>query len=166
MKPKRVVTAVLLCFVGLSIAAMIYKEARAREGAAPPAANAATAPARQQSRDVAHLVVYYFHGDTRCTTCRAIEEQSHAAITGNFKEALAEGQLEWRLVNFDTPGNSHFRDDFQLSFQSVVLVEERDGKVVRWKNLADVWTKIHETPQQFEQFVVESTTAFIAGDGA
>jgi hypothetical protein len=166
MKPKVILTAMLLCFVGISIAAMIYKETRAREVATLPAAKESVPVAAEQSPAAPLVVVYYFHGDTRCTTCRAIEEQSHAAITGNFKEALAEGQLEWRLVNFDTPGNTHFRDDFQLSFQSVVLVEERDGKVVRWKNLADVWTKIHETPQQFEQFVIESTTAFIAGEGA
>lgn len=169
MKPKVIVTAALLLFVGISLAAIAVKEmggepapaaARAPGPEAPPPTEALPAEAQEE----AHYVVYYFHGNMRCQTCTAIENQSHAAITTMFADQLGSGELEWRLVNYDAPENAHFREDLQLAFQSVVLAEERGGKIVRWENLWDVWTKIHDSPQEFEEYVVDSTVTFLAGD--
>lgn len=165
MKPKTIATALLLGFVALSIGAMVVKEVRAREPVAAPLAKEIATPAPRQVQEGSRVVAYYFHGNVRCPTCISIETQSHAAVAEFFRDQIDAGRLEWRLVNYDAPENAHFRDDFQLAFQSVVLVEESGGKVVRWKNLADVWTWIHETPQEFEQYVVESTADFIAGGG-
>ena len=168
MKPKVIVTAALLLFVGISLAAIVVKEM----GAEPPPA-ASTAPESEalspsaalpaEAQEDAQYVVYYFHGNVRCQTCTAIENQSHETITTMFADQLGSGELEWRAVNYDTPENAHFRDDLQLAFQSVVLAEERAGKIVRWDNLSDVWTKIHESPQEFEEYVVDSTVTFMAG---
>jgi hypothetical protein len=168
MKPKAIVTAALLLFVGISLAAIVANEmaaepASAAATASGPDATSSTEALPVEAQEGAHYVVYYFHGDVRCQTCTAIESQSHDAITTMFADQLGSGELEWRLVNYDTPENAHFRDDFQLAFQSVVLAEERDGKIVRWENLADVWTKIHESPQEFEQYLVDSTVTFMAG---
>jgi hypothetical protein len=168
MKPKVLISAVLLLFVGVSLAAIVAKEMTAQPestaaAASQPNAHSPDQAPPAQAQEEAHYVVYYFHGNVRCKTCTAIENQSHNAITTMFADQLGSGELEWRLVNYDTPENAHFRDDFQLAFQSVVLAEERDGTIVRWENLADVWTKIHESPQEFEEYVVDSTVTFMAG---
>lgn len=167
MNLKVIVTSALLLFVGISLAAIVVKEMR--NGPAPVAAStsepdAASKPeATVDAQEESHYVVYYFHGDVRCKTCTAIENQSHDAITTMFADQLGSGELEWRLVNYDTPENAHFRDDFELAFQSVVLAEKRGGKIVRWENLDDVWTKIHESSEEFEAYVVDSTASFMAG---
>ncbi|MEQ8819430.1 MAG: nitrophenyl compound nitroreductase subunit ArsF family protein [Sumerlaeia bacterium] len=173
MKPKVIVTAALLLFVGISLAAIVVKEmgAEPAPAAATPSVPDAASPAEARTAEAlpseapeeTRFVVYYFHGNLRCKTCTNIENQSHDAITTMFADQLASGELEWRLVNFDTPEYEHFRDDFQLAFQSVVLAEERGGKIVRWENLADVWTKILGSPREFEEYVVDSTVTFMAG---
>lgn len=158
MRLKRAITAVLLAFVGLSLAAIVVKEVRRPAAPPTPSANAAA--------EASHVVAFYFHGNMRCPTCKAIEAQSQEAIGKYFADQLKSGELEWRLVNYDSPENEHFRDDFQISFQSVILTEEAGGRVSRWKNLVDVWTKIHEPPPEFEQYVVDETSAFLVGGGS
>src|SRR5690606_31216827 len=139
MKPQVMVTTALLFFVGLCLVTLVMKEMQSQP--APILATAATtemAPAATQAlNDVpdaeeARFVAYFLHGNVRCQTCIDIETYSHEAITTVFADQLKSGKLEWRTVNYDTPENAHFRDDFQLAFQSVVLAEERDGKIVRW----------------------------------
>jgi hypothetical protein len=85
------------------------------------------------------IIAYYFHTNTRCSTCRTIEAYSEEAITAGFAMELAAGTLEWRVVNMEEPENKHFVQDFQLVTKSVVLVEERSGKVLRFETLEKVW---------------------------
>lgn len=158
MQLKRAVTAVLLAFVGVSIAAIVVREARRPEP--PPTAASTTAS------ESAHVVAYYFHGSIRCTTCEAIEAQSQEAIAKFFPDQLKTGELEWRIINYDEAEHEHYREDFQLSFQSVVLAEESAGKVLRWRNLVDVWTKINEPAPEFEQYIVDETSTFLLGGGS
>ena len=168
MKPKVIVTIALLCFVGISLAAIVVKEMRSEPAPvvaqAPEPEAPSSAITSPETQEESHYVVYYFHGNKRCRTCTAIENQSHDAVTTMFADQLESGAMEWRLVNFDKPENEHFVQDFELAFQSVVLVEERGEEVLRWENLADVWTKINGSPQEFEEYVVESTADFMAGE--
>jgi hypothetical protein len=165
MNPKRIVTVALLLFVGLCLGAIVVKEMRAEpaSAAAPSAGTSPRAPMPARAEGAVHYVVFYFHGNMRCKTCKDIENQSRDAITSTFAGQIGSGALEWRSVNFDTPENKHFRDDFDLAYQSVIVAEERDGRIVRWENLADVWTKIHESPKEFEDYVVDRTASFLAG---
>ena len=48
-------------------------------------------------------------------------------------------KLVRRAVNLDEPENAHFAEDFQLTFGTVVVAENREGHAVRWKNLEKVW---------------------------
>ena len=98
---------------------------RAAEQPAGPDAAAAAAELRE-------FVAYYFHGNVRCATCRKLEAYSEEAITKGFADELASGTLAWRVVNIDEPENKHFVQDFELVTKSLVLVEYRDGEVVRF----------------------------------
>lgn len=104
------------------------------EHAAP--GKAATAP---DSIAPHHVVAYYFHTTKRCVSCRKIEAWTHEALEQAFATELAEGRLVWRTVNIDEKDNKHFVEQYKLYTKSVVLVEERDGKEVRWANLSRVW---------------------------
>lgn len=90
------------------------------------------------------VVAFYFHGNVRCATCRKIEAYADEAIHSGFSEALDDGTLTWSVVNVDEPEDKHFVEDFQLVTRSVVLAEYRDGKVVRFKNLDQVWQLVRD----------------------
>lgn len=107
------------------------------------------------------VVAYYFHGHKRCSTCRKLEAYSQEAIVGGFAAELSSGELEWRVVNVDEKANSHFTTDFELVTKSVVLVEYRDGEVVRWKNLKLVWQLVGDE-DGFVRYVRDETRDFLA----
>ena len=136
-------TLVILLFAGLSMA---------------------ETPAR--SEDVtseasdSEIIAYYFHGNFRCGTCRKLEAYSKEAITKGFVDELKSGQLIWRTVNTDEKENKHFTEDFQLVTKSVVLVEYRNGKVERFKNLKLVWQLVGDE-DGFIRYVRNETRTFL-----
>ncbi len=127
---------------------------------APQAAVAGEAETVAAKPDDA-VVAYYFHGNKRCSTCRKLEAYSEEAVVGGFAPELESGELEWRVVNTDEKANSHFTTDFELVTKSVVLVEYRDGDVVRWKNLKLVWRLVGDE-DGFVRYVRDETREFLA----
>jgi len=107
------------------------------------------------------VVAYYFHGNKRCSTCRKLEAYSQEAIAGGFAAELEAGELEWRVVNVDEKANEHFVTDFELVTKSVVLVEYRDGEVVRFRNLKLVWQLVGDE-DGFVRYVRDETRDFLA----
>jgi hypothetical protein len=85
------------------------------------------------------VIAYYFHTNTRCSTCIKIEQYSHEAIEQGFPNELKGGKLEMRIVNYESPENRHFMQDYKLVSKSLVLVNLVDGKQTKWTNLKLVW---------------------------
>jgi len=120
--------------------------------AAPGGAAAAPAPAVP-----AGVLVYYFHGTTRCATCKTIEAYAHEAVASAFAPELKAGSLEWTVVNVDEPANQHFTRDFQLYTRSVVVVDAKDPK--RFKVLDRVWQLVGDKAA-FQKYVEQEIRAF------
>ena len=106
------------------------------------------------------VVAFYFHGNVRCATCKKIEAYADEAVHSGFAESLEDGDLAWQVVNIDEPENRHFVQDFQLVTRSVVLVEYRDGQVVRWENLDKVWQLVR-SKDLFVEYVQNETQEFL-----
>jgi hypothetical protein len=85
------------------------------------------------------VIAYYFHTNTRCSTCIKIEQYSHEAIEQGFPNELKNGTLEMRIVNYENPENRHFMQDYKLVSKSLVLVNLVNGKQTKWTNLKLVW---------------------------
>lgn len=85
------------------------------------------------------VVAYYFHGTFRCPTCHKLEQYSKEVMAADFKDALASGKLEFKVVNVEDKGNEHFVNDYQLYTKSLVLSLVKDGKQIKWKNLDKIW---------------------------
>jgi hypothetical protein len=129
-----------------------------------PADPSATSPAGLSTDTAASAgppitMVYYFHGDTRCPTCLSIEKQASETVQSKFEAEIAAGRLRFFSVNYDTPEHRHFRDDYGLSFGSVVVV-----KGARFENLSDVWTFVHDDRPKFDAYVVEHVAQFLKAD--
>ena len=85
------------------------------------------------------VIAYYFHTNTRCSTCIKIEQYSKEAIEKGFPEELKNGALEMRIVNYENPENRHFMQDYKLVSKSLILVNMVNGKQTEWTNLKVVW---------------------------
>ncbi len=108
------------------------------------------------------VIVYYFHGNYRCPTCKKIERLSREVVLDNFKKELSTGALLYRVVDVEEPQNAHFVNDFNLFTKSLVLVEEKNGKITHYKNLGKIWVLIRDE-KAFKDYVKEEVEAFIKG---
>jgi len=100
----------------------------------------------------AQVVAYYFHGTMRCPTCHKLEQYSNEAIETNFKDALASGKLEFKVVNVEDRGNEHYGNDYQLYTKSLILSLVKDGKEIKWKNMDKIWEYVGNK-QRFIDYV-------------
>ncbi|RPJ62212.1 MAG: hypothetical protein EHM23_04185 [Acidobacteria bacterium] len=124
------------------------------------AAVEAAAQTNQAPTADSKVVAYYFHGTTRCTTCRTIEAYAHEAVQTGFGDALKAGKIEWRALNVEEAANRHFIKDYQLYTRSVVLASYQGDKQLRWKNLDKVWELVGDKGQ-FTRYVQGEVKTFL-----
>ncbi len=170
MKAKNIVTGILLAFVAVSAGYLVVKELRpGRRSHAQPIPDQSIsgdlpASSTNNATNERKVIAYYFHGNSRCATCRKLEAYTQEAIARDFVNALKDGELDWRVVNIDEPENEHFIQDYQLTTRSVVLVETIDGKQKMWKNLNRIWDLVRNKTE-FQQYIRDETKAFLENSG-
>ncbi len=118
------------------------------------------AQAAETKTDNAKYIVYYFMSTPRCMTCNKIETETKKAVQTNFKKELEKGILTFKMVDIGLKENSHFKNDFKLFTKSVVLVEEKNGKVVKFENLQKIWELIH-SEDKYSTYIKSSINKFL-----
>ncbi len=91
--------------------------------------------ARGVPTDETHLVVYYFHGNTRCPTCRAVESQTHGVLKSDFAAGLAAGTVIWKALNYEEPAGAGLGRQFDVISFAVVLAKMQGDEITQWKRL-------------------------------
>ena len=71
----------------------------------------------EQSQDIQQagektVTVYYFHGDRRCTTCKAVGKVSKETVADVFKD---NESVVFKDINIEDPENNELKDQFELS---------------------------------------------------
>ncbi|MCL4218137.1 MAG: hypothetical protein KJ052_14200 [Candidatus Hydrogenedentes bacterium] len=160
MTIKRLVTASLLVFVAGSLAYMVARDTLLAD---VTATNPDPGPAQlDQSRS--DIVVYYFDSDKQCTTCDNLKSYTLEALQTYFPSQVESGEITWRVVDVDEPGNEHYVTEFGLYSKAVVLVHFDDGEQTRWKNLESVWELVYDKPA-YLKYIRDEIEEF-AGDGS
>ncbi len=108
------------------------------------------------------IIVYYFHGTYRCPPCLQIEAWSFDAIQESFAQALEQGTIIWETIDVDKPENSHFIREYQVSTQSLIIVEMTGNRQKRYKNLEKVWEYLPDQ-QAFYEYVTREVNKFLTG---
>lgn len=152
MKLKNAIAAVLLLFVAASVAFLAFQEPTSRTD--PPGRK------NPEDRPTGQVTAYYFHGKARCVTCRRLEAYAGEALQAGFPQELADGRLAWRTVDTRLPENRHFIADYAIHVQSLILVEMKDGRQQRWKNLDQIWQKVRDK-EAYLGYVQEETRAYL-----
>ncbi|MBR5168409.1 MAG: thioredoxin [Salinivirgaceae bacterium] len=79
------------------------------------------------------LKLYYFHGQQRCATCRAIEETAKELFDNQFVDEQQNGKLIFSVIDISTPDGEKMADHYKVAFSSLVI--DKCGSV---NNLTDM----------------------------
>jgi hypothetical protein len=104
--------------------------------------------------------VYYLHGNVRCTTCRSIEAYAKEAVETGFANELKNGNVQWQVINYESPGNEHYATDYNIVAPNVVLVRFKGGKQDSWKGLPEVWEHVGDK-SAFVNFVQKNLREYL-----
>jgi hypothetical protein len=162
MKIKYLISAALLLFVTTSVAWIFLNETQSGQAQVNAedtvrADNSGSAPARSENLEA---IVYYFHGNYRCVTCRKIEALTRTALEAEFLQELNNGSIELRTINVEDRGNEHFIQDYQLATRSVVISRQQDGAEIDWARLDRVW-KLVGDEHAFIEYIQQELTPFL-----
>jgi hypothetical protein len=147
MNARNLLSVALLLFVAAAVVTIVVKQSGDKIEVSTSAATSADAELPAEG-----LVAYYFHGETRCPTCRHIQAYAHEAIETGFAEQLANGEISWQVVNYESPANAHFVTDYEIVAPTVVLVRTSHGQPIDWRNLSRVWNLVGEK-EAFVEYV-------------
>ena len=107
------------------------------------------------------VVIYYFHPTLRCTSCLLAESLAHQVVQEQWKDAVDQGVLQWRLANIDLPENQSLTRLFEVNSSAVVVASVRDGKPVRWDKIGQVWEHVQE-PDTFRDRIHGQIMKFLS----
>jgi hypothetical protein len=132
--------------------AQIVEELRAIRKAGPIASASGSSAESDVPDDC--LMVYYFHGKVRCPTCNSIEQQSHDILLADYDSQLQNGQLAWKILNYEEASNASLAKQFEISMPVLVLAQRKAGQVADWRRLDRVWALVGDKPA-FAQYIRE-----------
>ncbi|MCX7018631.1 MAG: nitrophenyl compound nitroreductase subunit ArsF family protein [bacterium] len=152
--------ASLLAIAGLLLfSSVAFAEEKEKAQSAPDSKAALTDKSadtdKSKTPSANKIIIYYFHGDMRCANCIKFENWTAETLKTSFAEQMKDGSVEWRIVNTDQKDNQHFMKDYQLFTKSVVLVQMKNGKQVKFKNLANIWQLLNSQKAFMEYIKTE-----------
>lgn len=170
---KSIITALLLIFICVGVVWMTRKPSKSeipveqitpQEQAAQPKPESEKVLPAQESVDLPDncLVVYYFHGNARCSTCIKFEDYTNRTMMEEFADQLEDGSIKWVVLNVDDPENEHYRDRYQLYTRAVIISERVNGQETRWKDLKDIWTMVRDEAD-FRNYIKSEVNAWLTG---
>lgn len=113
-----------------------------------------------EDKPAIRVVAYYFHGAFRCPTCHKLEQYAKEVIEADFKDALASGNLEFKVVDVEDKENEHYVNDYQLYTKALILSLVKDGKEIRSKNLEKIWEYVGNK-QKYYDYVKNEVADFL-----
>jgi hypothetical protein len=106
-----------------------------------------------------HVVaVYYMHSTFRCVTCNTIEKMTRELLDSSYSEQLADSRILWCEVDFQE--NEALARQFEVVASCVVVAEMKDGAILEYKRLDDVWTQMKD-PAAFNRYVGDTIDRYL-----
>lgn len=146
---RKILTAILLLFVTISIAYLPYKyfvESKSN----PQALNLF------QSSD--SIIVSYMHSTFRCSSCNSIEEMTFNLLQDQYSAYLNDGSIIWQSIDFQQ--EVELAGEFEIVASCVVISKMNEKKILEFRRLDEVWTKLGN-PVEFNRYLCENIDYFI-----
>lgn len=149
---------VLLVFVLVTIGFALGKEVTLRRMAAAAEDMPRVETGHMETTATQRAIVYYAHTTLRCVTCNTIETFALETVEDRFAADLAEGKVEWCLVNFQE--NEAFAKRYDIVSSCVVVVGMQGTEETGYHRLDEVWTKVDDPPA-FKAYVADAIEQFL-----
>jgi hypothetical protein len=120
--------------------------------------------------------VYYLHNTFRCLSCNTIENLTKAAIFGGkakntkykteidvrpiYKDKIDKRLITFKSVNIDEKENKHLLKDLKAEAKYPVLVEIKNGKIVKSKVLDDAWD-LMDNNKKLVEYIQKNLNEFL-----
>lgn len=101
-----------------------------------------SAPAQAEETPADRVTVMYSHRTQRCPTCQKMGGYSEEAVKAGFKDELEAKSISFHSIDFQDSKNARFAQAYKITGPSLVIAQVRDGKVVKWTNLKEIWSKV------------------------
>lgn len=98
------------------------------------------------------VIIYQFHRRFRCQACHSLEAAINEALDRHFAREVKDGRIVFRVVDLDAEGNGHYEKDYQFFYNTVIMVDVKNGSEARFKNLEKVWELVEE-PEEVIRFI-------------
>jgi hypothetical protein len=74
------------------------------------------------------LQIYYFHATDRCPTCTSVEENLKKVLDNSFKNQVANGEINFKILNVDDAANKALAEKYEAAGASLHFVKFDNGK--------------------------------------
>ena len=106
------------------------------------------------------VIVYYFHRKFRCQSCEVLESTLQNTMQVTYADHFGAGRLAMCVVNLDDPVNRHYFEQFEIFSNSVVIVEKKEGNVLRFKTVESIWD-VSEDRDAISQLLQTEVAGFL-----
>ena len=106
------------------------------------------------------VIIYCFCTDFCCPGCVNIKKWTKQVVEADFKDHSASGKLTVKEVNIFSKGNEHFMDDYEICTNAIVLVLVKDGKEIKFTNLARIWCYVC-CQEKFKPYIKDSISKYV-----
>jgi hypothetical protein len=107
------------------------------------------------------IVMYYFRGTSRSPVCRHLEKVCREAVEDDFRDELASGKLDFRVVTLGNDGQGYYDNYYRVSSRMVILSLVENGRELRWKNLEKIGEYINDK-EGLAGYLKEEFTSLLA----
>jgi hypothetical protein len=144
-KAKNIITYALVAFALISLG---YAWGKNSEGGSESSEVLFGHPGEGQ-----HISVIYMHATIRCDTCDNIENGARGLMDSSYSEAMADGRIHWHKVDFQK--NAALARQFGVVSSCVVVAIIKDGEVLEFQRLDEVWTLVSDPPA-FDKYISDA----------
>lgn len=155
MKPKNLITFVLLLFVAVSVvylAANFYSTGKGQE----------YNPTIKDPNSL-EVLVYYLHNNTRCINCIRFEKYTKDVINDVFADQVKEGKIALKILNYELSEYSHYVEDYKLVTKAVIVVKMDKGRQTGWKNLDKIWVLVNDE-KAFKKYITDEVANYLGAN--
>lgn len=76
----------------------------------------------------AEVIIYYFHGERRCASCIAIEDETNKTLATSFKTDHESGKISFQDINIDKEENKALAEKYQVAGSALFVIKNENGK--------------------------------------
>jgi len=158
-KCKDLVRNLLLAFVFVSVGFVLGKHRGRHAAETSPGTTTQAATYYDNAATPIRVRVYYLHATSRCVTCNTLEKMTRNVLDEQFTDALANGQLEWEVDDYQRDESLAAR--FDVIASGVIVARMQGETALEFKRLDDVWT-LMGTPAEFNEYVGSAIRAYLS----